>query len=88
MLEHWAAAIATPSMRHLGIMGPQSMGTQYIRQVIAEFQRLWLAHTSPLTTLLKARAGPRPPWCGPYRSCTSTNRRNGKGCPGPFSTDC
>ena len=45
-LEQWSTAIATPSMRtaHMGLAGPQDTGTEFIRQVLSELQRVWLAH--------------------------------------------
>ena len=41
-LEQWSAAIATPSMRaaHMGLAGPHDMGTEFIRQVLVELQKV------------------------------------------------
>ena len=46
VLEQWSAAIATPSMwaAHMGLAGPHDMGTYFIRQVLSEPLRVWLAH--------------------------------------------
>ena len=42
VLEQWAAAIDTPSMRQAHMVtGPHPMGAEYIRQILAESQ-VWL----------------------------------------------
>ena len=40
---------------HMGLAGPQDMGTEFIRQVLLELQKVWLAHTRA-PGLIKARA--------------------------------
>ena len=61
VLEQWSAAIATPPIwtAHMGLARPQDLGTEFIRQVLSESQRMWLAHTRALEGLIKARVGPR-----------------------------
>ena len=60
VLEQWAVAIATPSLRkaHMGLTGPHDIGTLFIRQVVKESQRVWLSHAKAREGLIKARAGP------------------------------
>ena len=86
VLVQWAAAIVTPSLRtaHLGLAGPQDIGTDFIRWVVT--------HLSPSTcgsrTPRQERASPRPeqdlgaPWRGPCGSCNCTNKRSSRGSPG------
>ena len=47
VLEQWSAAIATPSMctAHMGLARPHDMGTKFIRQMLSESQKVWLAYT-------------------------------------------
>ena len=42
VLEQWSAAIATPSMWtvHMRLAGLHNMGTEFIRHVLAELQRV------------------------------------------------
>ena len=60
VLEQWSAAITTPSMRaaHMGLAGSRDMGTRFIRQVLSESQKVWLAHAEGCGGLIKAGAGP------------------------------
>ena len=60
VLEQWSVAIATLSMQaaHMGLAGPHDMGTEFIRRVLAESQKVWLAHDRAWDVLVKARAGP------------------------------
>ena len=60
MLEHWAAALWTPSMQraHLECTGPHTLGTEFIRHIIEESIRVWYAYAKAHATLLKARLGP------------------------------
>ena len=66
VLEQWLAAITTASMRaaHLRLAGPHDMGMEFIRQVLLESQRVWLAHARARDCLIKARAGPEAQWRG------------------------
>ena len=52
--------MATSSLRaaQMGLMGPHDMGTEFIRQLLSESKKVWLAHTKALEDLIKARAGP------------------------------
>ena len=60
VLEQWLAAIAPPSlqMAHMGPAGPHDMGMEFIRHVLLESQKVWLAHARARDSLVKARAGP------------------------------
>ena len=60
VLEQWAVAIATPSLRtaHLGLAGPHDIGTEFIRRVVTESQHVWLSHAKAREGLIKARPGP------------------------------
>ena len=60
VLEHWAAALRTPSMllAHLECTGPHSLGREFLRHVVEESIRIWYAHAKARATLLKARLGP------------------------------
>ena len=42
VLEQWAAAIATPSLRmaHMGLTGPHDIRTEFIKQVVKESQHM------------------------------------------------
>ena len=55
------AAIAAPPLRgaHMGLARPHDMGTQVIRQVLNESQKVWLAHARARADLTKARVGLR-----------------------------
>ena len=46
VLEQWSLAIAIPSLpaAHMGLAGPHDMGTDFVRQVSLESQKVWLAH--------------------------------------------
>ena len=59
-LEQWSAAIATPSVRaaHMGLAGPHDIGTEFIRQIQSESQKVWLEHAKAWEGLMKAHAGP------------------------------
>ena len=59
VLQQWAAAIATPSMRtaHLGLAGLHDVGTEFIRQVVMESHKVWLSHAKAREGLIKARVG-------------------------------
>ena len=56
VLEHWSAAIATPSLRaaHMGLAGPHNMGPEFIRHMLSESQKVWLAHARARNSLIKA----------------------------------
>ena len=60
VLEQWAAAITTPSLpvAHMELAGPHDIGTEFIKQVVKESQRVWLSHTKAREGLIKAREGP------------------------------
>ena len=61
-LEHWAAALQTPSMQrtHQECAGPNALGTEFIRNVVEEAIKVWYSHAKARATLLKfhARRGP------------------------------
>ena len=59
VLEHWAAALRTPSMQraHMECSGPHALGTEFIQHVIEESSRVRYAHAKARATLLKARLG-------------------------------
>ena len=61
MREEWPVGIATPSMRaaHMGVAKLHDMGMEFIRQVLSESQRMWLAHTKARDGPIKAGAGLR-----------------------------
>ena len=61
VLEQWAAAIAAPSLQvaHMGLGGPHDTGVEFIRQVLDESQKVWLAHAGARACFVKARVGPR-----------------------------
>ena len=41
-----------------GLAGPHNTGTEFIRQVLLESQKVWLAHARAPDGLIKARPGP------------------------------
>ena len=64
------------------LVEPQDIGTEFIRQVLLESQKVRLAHAKAREGLIKAREGLEGPWRGPYGSCSCTNKRSGKESPG------
>ena len=84
VLEEWWAAIAMPSLwvAHMGLAGLHDMGTEFIRQVLSESQKVWLAHARAHDGLIKARSGPRAQWRGGCENFNYASRRNGRVSPG------
>ena len=60
VLEQWPAVIATPSLRmaHMGLAGPHGIGTECIRHILLESQKVRLLQAKAHEGLIKARAGP------------------------------
>ena len=58
VLEQWAAVIATPSLRVAHMPGPHDIGTEFIRQLVKESQRMWISHAKAREGLINAQAGP------------------------------
>ena len=42
----------------MGLAGPHDIGTDFIRQLLTESQKVWLSHGKAQEGLIKARAGP------------------------------
>ena len=47
------------AMAQMGLVGPHDMGTELIREVLSESQKIWLAHARARDGLIKDRPEPR-----------------------------